>query len=320
MNTIPLTLDDRKPTYNVLGGGRVKPAGEAFPVSVLLLNRGPRLYRIKLLEELADIGFDSIVSLETLSVSPELEGLSARFPQLRFIVFQEELNIGEQLNVGMRESGAPYVFVLWNDMRLATSALSSRFFDRVVELDAACLLPTLSGADGSLVPSIMNPAAAGQNLRVVPLQPAKDGEKSLFPFDLTGIYSRERFIMSGGFDWTIANPYWQRMDFGMRMWLWGEELLYAQALRLNYQGTLPSFDSTPDEHYGRFWLKNLAPRHKGDSAELPAQRLLPFMLKSSYGPFRAYAEFQAARNWVRVNAYRFKQDARRLIELWDPLA
>jgi hypothetical protein len=184
MNTIPLTLDDRKPTYNVLGGGRVKPAGEAFPVSVLLLNRGPRLYRIKLLEELADIGFDSIVSLETLSVSPELEGLSARFPQLRVIVFQEELNIGEQLNVGMRESGAPYVFVLWNDMRLATSALSSRFFDRVVELDAACLLPTLSGADGSLVPSIMNPAAAGQNLRVVPLQPAKDGEKSLFPSTL----------------------------------------------------------------------------------------------------------------------------------------
>ncbi len=319
MNTIPLTLDDRKPSYTVLGGARARAGGDALPVSVLILNRGPRLYRAKLLEELADIGFESIISLETLSLSPELEGLSARFPQLRFIVFQEELNLGEQLNVAMRESAAPYVFVLWNDMRLATSALSSRFFDRVVELDAAFLSPTLCASDGGLVPSIMNPASAGQNLKVVPLQPVKDGEKTLFPYDLCGIYSRERFMLSGGFDWTIGNPYWQRMDFGLRMWLWGEELLYAQALRLNYQGALPSFDSTPDEDYGRFWLKNLAPRHKGDSAELPGKRLLPFLLRSSYGPIRSYAEFRAARSWVRVNAYRFKQDARRLIELWDPL-
>mgnify|MGYP002777256221 CR=1 FL=1 len=317
MNTIPLTLDARKPTYTVLGGARPRQGG--FPVSVLLLNRGPRLYRAKLLEELADIGFESIVSLETGADSPELEGLLGRFPQLRIVAFREELNLGEQLNVGMRESSSPYVFVLWNDQRLATSALSSRFFDRVQELDAACLTPSLFAADGQAVPAVMHPAAAGQGLTVVALPPGKDLEKTLYPYDLCGIYARERFVMLGGFDWTIANPYWQRLDFGMRLWLWGERALCAQALKLNYQGPLPPLDTTPDEHYARFWLKNVAPRLESDAATLPGERFLPFLFRSGLGPFRAYREFRAAATWVRTNAFRFKDDARRLLDLWDPM-
>ena len=198
MNTIPLTLDAHKPTYTVLGGSRGSGRAESFPVSVLLLNRGPRLYRASMLQELVKVGFDSIISVEGPGESPELEGLASKHPQVRFICLRDEANLGVMVNIGMRESCAPYVFVLWNDLRLATSTLSSRFFDKVVDLDAACLVPTLSDASGQMVPSISHPAQSGKALKVVHLPPKKDGEKCLYPFDACGIYSREKFSQLGG--------------------------------------------------------------------------------------------------------------------------
>lgn len=319
MNTIPLTLDAFRPTYTVLGGTKTRSSREGFPVSVLLLNRGPRLYRASLLQDLTHIGFESILSIETGSDSPEIESLASRFPNVRFISFQEPTGIGDRLNVGMRESCAQYVFVLWNDMRLATSTLSSRFFEKVVELDLACLVPTIADPQGVVVPSIVHPAMSHQTLRMVPLSPAKDGEKTVYPFDWCGIYSREKFILLGGFDWTIRNPYWQRLDFGLRAWLWGEELRYAQALRLKYESAPPPDDTSPDIDYGRFWLKNLAPIHQGDSALIPGIKFFPFLARARRGPLSAFEEFRAARTWVRANAFRFKQDASRLADLWDPV-
>lgn len=320
MNTIPLTLEDRKPTYTVLGGSRIRSCADAFAVSVIVLNRGPRLYRSALLQDLSDVGFDSILSIEAEGESPELEGLVARFPQARFVSFQERVNLGDMLNAGMRESCAPYVLVLWNDMRLATSALSSRFFDRVAELDAACLVPTLCDPAGAVVPSIMHPAVSRSSLRMLALPPRADGDKSVFPFDLCGIYSREKFILLGGFDWTIESPYWQRMDFGFRAWLWGEEIRYAQALRLNYGSRIPADDVTADRHYGRFWLKNLAPVHRGDSAYIPVSRYFKYAANARGWPLDTLSEFRAARSWVSVNSFRFKQDASRLADLWDPVS
>lgn len=318
MNTIPLTLDAYRPTYTVLGGGRGAGCREGFPVSVLLLNRGPRLFRASLIQDLVKVGFDSILSVEDTSDSPELEALVSKHPQLRFICLKEACNLGIKINIGMRESCAPFVFVLWNDMRLATSTLSSRFFDRVVELGASCLVPTLNDATGSPLPSISHPAQSGASFKVVQLPPKSDGEKSLFAFDSCGIYSKEKFSLLGGFDWTLSNPYWQKLDFGMRTWLWGEDIRYAQALKLNYESPPPSDDTTPDEDYGRFWLKNLAPVYKGDSATLPGSRLWRFILRARINPKAAYDEFRLAKDWVSACSYRFKDDASGLADLWDP--
>lgn len=320
MNTIPLTLDAHRPTYTVLGGGRGSSCRDGFPVSVLLLNRGPRLYRAAAVAELVKVGFDSIVSIESIGDSPELEAMAARTPQLRFVCLHEPANLGVRINVGMRESCAPFVLVVWNDMRLATSALSSRFFDRVAELDAACLVPTLTDTQGTGIPSIAHPAQSGKAFRVVHLEPGSDGEKSLYPFDACGIYSREKFSMLGGFDWTMDNPYWQKLDFGLRAWLWGESIRYAQALRLRYEDALEPEDMTPDGDYGRFWLKNLAPVHRGDSACLPASRLARYLVRSRKGVSASIEDFRAARAWVEACAFRFKGDASRLAELWDPLS
>lgn len=306
--------------YTVVGGQKARNCPEGLPVSVVLLNRGSRLYRAKLLADLERIGFDSILSIEAGPETPDVESLSGRFPRVRFLFLQGELSPGERINLGIRESCGPYVFVLWSDQKLSTVGLSSRFFERLAEQDLLCAAPFLASRDGEPTPTQMVPAFEGTRLRVLPLAPQRDGDKTLFPFDGSGIYSRERFVRTGGYDGTIPDPWWQKMDFGFRAWLWGEEMRMAQALRMGYEGSLPAEDTTPGASYGRFHLKNLAVRVREDGGNLPLGAFPPFLFRASRDPFRAVSEFRAVRDWVRINKYRFRWDARSVVDLWEPLS
>jgi hypothetical protein len=320
MSTIPLTPNDPPAPYTVVGGRKGKGCPEGIPVSVVLLNRGNRLYRAQLLSELARMGFDSILSIESTGDSPEMEGLSSSFPQVRFLYPRDELSAGEQINIGMRESCGPFVFVLWNDQRLSTAALSSRFFERLAEQDLLCTVPFLTTRAGDAVPSLMAPAFDRSSLKVLSFVPQKDMDKTLFPFDGCGIYSRDRFLKTGGYDRTIGDPWWQKMDFGFRAWLWGEELRMAQALRMTYEEPAPLEDTTPGGSYGLFYLKNLAVRVQKDEGHVPLSAFPPYLFRASRNPFSAVTEFRAAREWVQVNRYRFRSNARSVVDLWEPLS
>ncbi|HUW39468.1 MAG TPA: hypothetical protein VMV90_00550 [Rectinemataceae bacterium] len=302
--------------YTVIGNPKAPGASERLPVSVVLLNRGNRLYRNDIFRELDKFGFDSVLSVEEGPESRDVEALAARYPRSRFLVISGKTSPGEQINLGMRESSGLFVFVLWSDMRLSTQGLSSRFFERVAEQNILCQAPFLSSREGDLLPAAAAPALHRASLKVLALSPAHDGERSLYPFDYCGIYSREKFVQTGGFDAELRTPYWQKLDFGFRSWLWGEELHLAQALKVNYVEDVPAEDSTPDECYKWFWLKNLAPVFKSDSALIPASRLWAYLRRRSGGPFAGAAEFRSARDWVRLNRYRFRFDAASLVDLW----
>ncbi len=320
MSTIPTTRSDRSVPYTVVGGQKARSCPEGLPVSVVLLNRGSRLYRAQLLADLERIGFESILSIEPGPETPDVESLSGRFPQVRFLFLKEEITPGERINLGVRESCGPFVFVLWNDQKLSTAALSSRFFERLSEQDFLCTVPFLSSLEGDPVPCLLAPAFEGSRLRILSLVPQKDGDKTLFPFDGCGIYSRERFIRLGGFDGSLPDPWWQKMDFGFRAWLWGEEIRMAQAFRMSYEAAPPTEDTTPGASYGAFHLRNLAVRVGDDGGMLPLGAFLPYLFRAARDPFRAAAEFRDAREWVRINRYRFRQDARSVVDLWEPLA
>lgn len=319
MNTIPLTLDSYKPTYTVIGNTKTIHNANNPAVSVVLLNRGPRPFRVSALTDLLKAGFHSIISLETGVDTPELEAIAGKTPELRYICMHDAVNPGVLVNIGIREALTPYILVLWNDMRLVSSALSSRFIDRIAELDLACLVPLLTDSSAAVIPSISHPAQSGKSFKVVLLEPEKDGEKSLYPFDYCGIYSKDKFRLLGGFDWTINNPYWQKLDFGLRAWLWGERLCHAQALKIKYDDTLVVDDMSIDDDYSKFWLKNLAPVYKGDSASIPWVKLLKYIISSRKRISASVKDFSAAKTWVEACSFRFKADASCLAELWDPL-
>jgi hypothetical protein len=156
-----------------------------------------------------------------------------------------------------------------------------------------------------------------KNVRTLAFAPRQEGLPSLYPFDGVGIYDRERFIGLGGFDPLIRNPYWQLMDFGFRAHLWGEENSVTQHIKLSNEGPESVEDSTVDEGYRRFYLKNIAPVFREGQAHLPLRRFPGYLASSGWDLFGAWDEFNEARHWVRDNRQRWKRDARAVNDFWE---
>jgi hypothetical protein len=131
MSTIPTTLDAGAVPYTVVGApkadGGALAKGCASPLSVILLNRGSRLYRGDAIGELEHAGLTTVLSVEPKPEALDVEALSAKHPTARFLLLSGSASPGVQINLAMRESAGPYVFVLWNDLSLAAQGLSSRF-------------------------------------------------------------------------------------------------------------------------------------------------------------------------------------------------
>lgn len=317
MNTIPTIFNARQVRYTVVGGKRFgRGAADAQPISAVVLNRGGRYFRNAVLEELEKAGFESLISIEESEDRYDVESLSRRFPAVKFVIIHDTVTPGEMVNLGIQETPSAYALILWSDQHFSSAAISSRFFEKIRERDVLCTVPALFGPKGEVVPSMLVPAFYKKTLKVLPLTPTKDDAMTLFPFDYVGIYSRERFIMTGGYDYTMGNPYWQKLDFGFRSYMWGESIRCALSLRLSYDPLPESENTTPDESYKSFYLKNLDVSFRGDSGYLPYRRVLEYALRTGENPFAALREYREARHWIEVNRYRFKNDARGITELW----
>jgi len=318
MNTIPIIFNERKVPHTIVGGTIKKSDEDQSPFTVILLNRGGRYYRSAVFQNLENAGFTSVISIEMSTEPYDIENLSIRFPAVKFLVPLEKVTIGEMINTGIAETTAPYVFVVWNDIRVSPSSVPSRLVSKLREDVALCTAPVLTSQKLESLPVQMVPALDRHAFRVEPMSCFRDNSPSVYPFDFTGIYHREKFIQLGGFDYTIANPYWQNLDFGFRAHLWGEKINIASSFRLMYDGDVPQEDITTDSSYIRFYLKNLAPVFKNDAAYLPLVRFFSYLGKSGTNPIDAWAYFRMVRKWIEVNKFRFVQDAAKLTENWEP--
>jgi hypothetical protein len=298
----------------VVGGTR--PAASTG-LGAILLNRGGRYLRRIVFEELEKAGFDLVVSIEGPRESFDLEELSLRFPWVRFLSLQEPVGAGEAINLALDELPCGRFFVLWNDLRFSPGTVLHRVAERLAQEPFLCAAPLLQNGRYETLPTLQSPAFFRGSVKTVPFAPIREGAPSLYPFDYVGLYDRDRFIKLGGFDPTIRGAYWQLMDFGFRAQLWGEAVRSTLTLRLRYDGDLPTEDATVDEGYKVFYLKNLAPLFRGDSAHLPYSRFPSYLARAGVGPAEAWKEYAEARRWVHVNRYRFICDARRVTELWE---
>jgi hypothetical protein len=260
-------------------------------------------------------GVDEVVTVFGPSPHYDVEQLAARVNNSRFVLLGASVSVGEQVNIGIRESVGPLCMVLWSDTEMAH--LSERVLQRVRDADALCAVPTIRNERGIVIPSVSAPAFHGSHFRTIPVQPGRQTTRTLYPFDFFGVYDRERFVALGGYDASLANPYWQKLDFGVRAYLWGEQIAVVSELLIDSARPLPAEDSTPDRSYALFHLKNLAVKFAGDSGRLPLKTLVSLLLRGGLGPRSAVRAFREARAWVRQHRFRFVQDARRLTELWE---
>jgi hypothetical protein len=284
-------------------------------------------------------GFDYVISLEGPHDRYDLEDLSARFPFVRFILLKNAVSPGEQINLAVSELDSPLFFVLWNDLRILyggdAAKISTWFRFSREELRALspgtspirrlCTVPVIQNSGLETLPTLTAPVFSRSRLSrkfrntVKPLyfSPRTEAQQSLYPFDGVGIYDRDRFIRLGGFDGAIRNPYWQLMDFGFRSRLWGEEIGCTQLVRLSYDGEAGPEDTSADAGYRRFYLRNLVPVFRKDSAHIPLRFFPGYFFKAGGDPVTAWGEFRENRQWVRTNARRFHMDARVLTGLWE---
>ncbi len=300
----------------MVGGAR--STGGRFPrrLTIVLMNRGGRPFKSSLFAELIEIGASEIISVEGPAAQYDVENLARRHPEVRFLLLTEPVGAGEKINIGMEEAKGEFVLVMWNDMRVV-SGFSEATFARVVRTPALCTVPVLQSVRKETIPSIRVPALYRRQLKIVPGQPSADGEPTIYPFDYCGLYRKEAFTLSGGFDYLLENSYWQKLDFGFRAFMWGERIVCSTSLRLQYRGEPPTEDSSRDESYKLFFLKNLAVRFNRDAGVLPVGRLIRYFLGSGGDLITAYREFREVSRWVELNRYRFKRDARSVTELWE---
>ncbi|MDR2841790.1 MAG: hypothetical protein LBV52_01155 [Spirochaetaceae bacterium] len=325
MNTGHTIFNETVPTYTVLGGTeRLASTG----LSVILLNRGGRYPRKTYIDELKKQGFDYIVSVESQGANYEIEQLADAYPFVRFILLKEMLSVGEMINIAALEIKEPLFFVLWNDFHLLQGLNAARIAEKLLlktnylakgdqnkkRYIRLCTVPVIQNSNFETLPLSLIPKIKRKRLEIFPFAAGKEGDATLYPYDAVGIYDKERFLEIGGFDTEIKKPYWQIMDFGMRAWLWGEQIRTTQLVRLRVDGEIQAGDSTADDSYRRFFLKNLAVSVKKgiqkngqieSCASIPWTYFLQFMLKTGIGFFAAKKEFSQARLWIKSKEKRF---------------
>jgi len=315
------------PSYTVVGGREYLGS---TGLSAVLLNRGRRYARRNLFHELRKAGFDTVVSIEPPPAQYDLEELAARFPFVRFVLLQENLSLGEQINLAVSELDTPLFFVMWNDLKLVTGGGATRMAERLghtadsgsrnVEKNAPtrlCTVPVIQSQRLEILPTLIAPALQRRKVHTRVLSTSQEGLRTLYPFDGVGIYDRERFIRIGGFDGTLKSRYWQLMDFGFRAHLWGEEISVTQTLKLSYETTPPSEDNSTGADYHRFFLKNIAPVFRKDYAHLPLRRFLGFLFQTGKNLFDACENFSEGRRWVHTNRFRWRCDPRTIVGFWN---
>ena len=316
MSTTPTTSETVP--YTVVGGPRDGRLGRySSRFTIVLLNREGKLYRDDFLREFGRHEFAQILCVDGPDASYDVEARSRRFPSVRFLLLKEHATIGATINLAVEEARSRLVMVLWSNMTLPAREVTTAFLDQVELESSLCVTLPLMTESGEWIPTVHMPVFIRRRPRIVPLAEAGDRTTCLYPFDFCGIYSRERFLGTGGFDPAIANPYWQKLDFGFRGLMWGERILHRGAPALRCLGRMVAEDTTRDAGYKLFFLKNIAVRVRPQGGLLSRRSLLPYLLRSDTGPLASWREFNAARRWVARNSSRFVRAARSLPDLWD---
>ncbi len=315
MNGIPLTFSEHQINRTILGGNS-KIENSNLNISVILLNSSGSHFKLHVFENLLACNFQSIVSVEH-DASNFTDEVSKRYPMIKFLVPLEKTSDGDLINLAMSEVQSDYVLVLRDSLNIPSNFLQPHLAERLTADSSYCIVPRLLDKNRIGLPCSFIPGAERTHFVVDSSSEIANGKKTLFPLDYIALYNRKKFIELGGFDWTISSPYWQNLDLALRSWLWGEETKLTSLLQFSYIDESPVNDTTYNLDYLRYYLKNELPKIKMEQAYLKKTSFLLFLARSSCGFMEARRQYNAAKNWIAKNKFRFKMDLQTLVQNWS---
>ncbi|WP_028973117.1 hypothetical protein [Spirochaeta cellobiosiphila] len=314
MNIIHSTFKNENTVYTVIGDLTLQDSNNN--PALIVLSRGGAPFRKDYFEELHRLCFSEILSIEINKIHTDLEELSSSYNRLRFVNIPKVISVGEALNIAFLEIKAPYALVVWNDLQIRPHLMTDKIFDRLIKHKELCMVPQLFNSKEELLPSFVAPANYKKQLKTLFLTPGGNDFSTLYPFDYIGLYNKDDYIELGGFDVRFANSYWQRMDFGFRAYMWGKSIRWGRELRFSYMEDSFQEDTTLDQEYKLFYLKNLAVSYQGDHGIIHMNNLLPFLFGLKGQLYHDWQLFMNTRKWVELYKYRFMRDSRNVVELW----
>ncbi len=315
MNSIPLIFNEHQ-IQRVIIGGKNGCANPKFDISVILLNEtGPQFHTV-MLENLISCGFKSIISVEPNNENCNIENISKKYPSVKFFVPLEKTTDGELINACVSEIDSKFFLVLRDSLYIPTGFLLENMAENLVSENLFCLVPRLFAKGDSSVSMHIIPDVYKGRFSMEAVSSVSDMSPTVFPFDFIGLYNREKFISTGGFDYTITSHYWQLADLSLRAWLFGEKINITTRFFITYKKEVPILEYSFDLSYLRFYLKNVLPRLKNGSAFISNFSFFTFFRHSSCGFFESLRQFKNAKKWVNSNRYRFVFDLQSFIENW----
>lgn len=298
--------------YVITGNPVLGPIRDGLSWGAIILPRGPHAFQWELARRLWSLGAREII----LAREPPTGALTEAELPLRYLKPSRPITEPLWVQLALSESRCEWMFVIADTMDVLEPFPPPKLIRSEGELKALVYLPELKLPEGKEMPSLVVPLRRGRVLQVTYLFPQEDLHEGLVPVELVGLYRPNLFLQTGGFDPAIPSPYWQKIDWGFRVHLWGESIQHLKGFRIQYLSPPQPEDGSPAPGYERFYLKNVAPRFVLDHLELPYGRFLPFWLRSGLSLRRAWREFRAVRQWIEQYRFRFRMDAVGLFSLW----
>jgi len=316
MNTIPITFNEHQINRTVLGGW-TNAAPDALNISVILFNNGGTHFKINTFDNLLTCNFQSIIVIEKNNDNFSIEDISKKFQKIKFIIPKEETTDGEMINLAMSEISSDYVLVLRDSINIPQGIISQNLAAKLTQKGVYCLVPRLLDKNKNGLSTRYNPCAEKSHFEIDSSFVVTEGVQTLYPFDYIALYNRKKFIRLGGFDYTIKSPYWQNLDLALRSWLFGEKTNLTTMLQFSYVDEVPVEDRTVNIDYLRYYLKNELPRYKNGEGCFKRGTFFKFYKQSTCGYMEARRQYKCAKEWVKANKYRFKNDLLGFIQGWS---
>ncbi|MEL3908148.1 MAG: hypothetical protein P1P64_03940 [Treponemataceae bacterium] len=322
MNTIPITFNENIGAYNIVGGEEQDNETTENYFSVFILHRCDSIISDTVFENILSFNFKSVFAILNNPQTISIESLSTKFPSIKFIRTLEKVTTGEMINICANESLSKFFIVLWTDTIITSQGFITTMLDQLNAKNKICTVPSLLSSKLEVLPNQIIPMLTdGKIFTTQKVNTIFDKTKTIYPFDFIGIYNRESFTELAGFDHTLKNSYWQLLDFSLRAFLWGYSMTIATSFKVQYLDEIAVEDTSIDESYRKFFLKNLAPSIKKVNGKNEAY--IPFILFFSYlknsgeNFFRSWKKFKAGRAWVTINKDRFENTALNLLSSWE---